>query len=71
MQSFDPAAAQFVTLSARVYRIKGRPGLDSDAAYVWARWKRIAKVAEQRDVTHEVLAAIEGAKDGDGSGVAD
>jgi len=59
---FDPQTGNCVTQSGRVYRLLGRPGLNADAAYVWNRWKRIASVSEQRDVTREVFDALEPAK---------
>lgn len=62
VEAFDPASGQCVTRSGRVYRLRGGPGLDLDAEYVWDRWKRIWEVQEQRDVTPEVFAAIQGAR---------
>jgi len=62
VQHFDPATGKCVTESGRVYRLLGRPGHDLDAKYVWQRWKRIANVHEERDVTSEVLAAIQAAQ---------
>jgi hypothetical protein len=51
VQRFDPATGLCVTRSERVYRLLGRPGLDLDVEYVWQRWKGIADISEQRDVT--------------------
>lgn len=62
VQQFDPQTGSCLTESGRVYRLKGRPGLNSDAQYVWNRWKRIAAITEQRDVTLEVSAAIKAAR---------
>jgi hypothetical protein len=62
VQQFDPASGQCVTESGRVYRLLGRPGLNSDAKYVWQRWKRIADILEERDVTREVFEAIQAAQ---------
>jgi hypothetical protein len=67
VQHFDPATAKCVTHSGRVYRLLGRPGHDLDAEYVWQRWKRIANVHEERDVTNEVLAAIQAAQAASGT----
>lgn len=58
VKSFDPVTSQCVTASGRVYRLSGRPGLSADASYVWRRWKRIAGVQDERDVTAHVLQAI-------------
>jgi hypothetical protein len=61
VQHFDPVTASCVTESGRVYRLRGRPGLCIDASYVWNRWKRIAGVTGERDVTQEVFGAIQAA----------
>jgi hypothetical protein len=58
IESFDPATGQCVTSSGRVYRITGRPGMNADAQYVWNRWKRIAGVEQERDLTREVVLAM-------------
>jgi hypothetical protein len=58
IRAFDPATGACVTKSGRVYRLRGRPGLSADAEYVWNRWRGIAGITEQRDVTLEVLEAI-------------
>lgn len=71
VESFDPATGQCITSSGRVYRLRGRPGLGPDAAYVWRRWKRIASITEERDVTREVFAELKAAKAGDDRGLAD
>lgn len=71
VESFDPVTDQCVTRSGRVYRLRGRPGLDRDAEYVWHRWKRIAGVTEEREVTQEVFAELQAAKAGGGIGLAD
>lgn len=70
IHAFDPAAGQCVTRSGRVYRLRGRPGLGLDAEYVWRRWKRIASITEERDVTKEVFAAMSAARAGGGHGLA-
>lgn len=58
IQRFDPATGQCVTSSGRVYRITGMPGMNADAQYIWNRWKHIAGVEQERDVTREVSLAI-------------
>ncbi|GAB3656394.1 hypothetical protein [Ramlibacter alkalitolerans] len=58
IESFDPTTGQCLTSSGRVYRLTGRPGMNGDAQYVWNRWKRIAGVESERDVTREVLLAM-------------
>ena len=59
---FDPVLGQGVTRSERVYRLLSRPGLNSDALYVWQRWKDLAGVTEDRDVTAEVRMAMDEAQ---------
>ena len=63
VELFDPATSCGITQSARVYKLAGRPGSDADSDYVWARWKSIASVTEQRDVSAEVYADIKLAAD--------
>jgi hypothetical protein len=58
VEKFDVTTRCGVTRSGRIYQLAGRPGLGSDAQYVWNRWKRIAGVAEERDMTQEVLAQM-------------
>lgn len=60
---FDPLAATFVTKSGRLYRLHGPSGLGQDAKYVWVRWKRVANILDERDISDEVQAAIQGAQD--------
>ena len=55
---FDASTRCGVTKSGRVYQLAGRPGSDADARYVWARWKSINNVEEERDVSDEVYADI-------------
>ncbi|WP_053076498.1 hypothetical protein [Caenimonas sp. SL110] len=62
VQRFDPVTGSCLTESGRVYRLHGRPGMTADAQYVWSRWKRIASVTEQRNVTQETFEAIQAAK---------
>lgn len=56
--TFDPETASATTSSGRIYRLKGRPGVDSDAEYVKARWLRVNASAEHLDVTAEFWASI-------------
>lgn len=57
--TFDPAAGRCVTRSGRIYQLHGRPGLSSDALYVWSRWKDLAGIAVERDVTDETCEVLE------------
>lgn len=51
---FDPERRRALTRSGRVYHLAGRPGLNSDALYVWGLWKRTNRVSDGRDVTQDV-----------------
>ncbi|MDP2325372.1 MAG: hypothetical protein Q8N51_15275 [Gammaproteobacteria bacterium] len=62
VQRFDPSTRSCITGSGRVYRLQGCPGLGSDGEYVWNRWKGIAGVTEQRNVTQAVFDAIQAAR---------
>lgn len=62
IQQFDPRTGTCLTESGRVYLLKGRPGMTADAQYVWNRWKRIASVTEERNVTKETFDAIQAAQ---------
>lgn len=42
------------TESGRVYSLKGDPGQNSDADYVWLRWLSINQATNDRDVTHSL-----------------
>ncbi|GAC1527397.1 MAG: hypothetical protein NVS2B4_04720 [Ramlibacter sp.] len=37
-----------LTRSGRVYHLAGRPGMNSDALYVWGLWKRTNGVPDGR-----------------------
>ncbi|KGC43769.1 hypothetical protein [Burkholderia pseudomallei] len=43
------------TRSGRVYALKGGPGIDSDAQYVWNSWCRLNGVTTSTNVTIELL----------------
>lgn len=45
-----------LTSSGRVYELRGRPGWNSDAEYIWKRWASINEVHEWEDVSKEVWA---------------
>src|SRR5687767_11445644 len=62
VDTFDLAAMRAVTSSGRVYQLKGRPGWNKDAEYVWKRWLRINEAASFVDVTASVWASSTGGK---------
>lgn len=43
-------------------QLRGRPGLCSDGKYVWQIWMERDALKESRDVTAEVLLAVQSAK---------
>ena len=47
---FDAVTRRGRTDSGRVYELVGRPGMNSDAEYVWNMWKAINKVTDVVDV---------------------
>lgn len=53
----DLVRRRALTRSGRVYELSGRPGMNSDALYVWGLWKRTNRVLDGRDVTLEVAVA--------------
>ena len=54
VQSFDVARLRAVTRSGRVYQLEGRPGVDTQGAYVWQRWLAIHNEPAGKDVTDSV-----------------
>lgn len=56
IQEFDPKTLKGKTRSGRVYQLVGRPGYDSDAAYVWNHWAKFNKVTCWKDVSNETLS---------------
>lgn len=61
IEVFDPVAAKAITRSGRVYQLGERPGLNADAFATWGLFKHRNGIEEEREVTDEVLALIEGA----------
>lgn len=57
VQVFDNKSLCGVTSSGRVYRLKGRPGIDKDAECVWRTWARINQASQFSDVSSAVWAA--------------
>lgn len=54
---FDYSTMVCTTRHGRRYRLHGRPGFNSDADYVWQRWRRLNDVDQWTDVTEEAWAA--------------
>lgn len=54
IELFDPATLRAVTSSGRVYQLKGKPGWDKDAEYVWKRWLRINEEPSYVDVSASI-----------------
>ncbi len=51
---FDTDKMCGITRSGRVYKLIGEPGHNSDAGYVWQRWKDMNHVETESDVTDQV-----------------
>lgn len=58
IEHFDPVTGQGVTRSGRTYRLRGKPGYDSDGAWVWGNFSRVHGFSHERDVSGEFLGAI-------------
>jgi hypothetical protein len=56
VRAFDVRTLRATTRSGRVYELRGRPGNDLDAKYVWNQWKRLNDVERCSDVTKDVWA---------------
>lgn len=57
IELMDLERLQGITSSARVYRLRGKPGWNPDAEHVWRRWAAINEVTAWQDVTAEVWRA--------------
>ena len=57
VQVFDSKSLCAVTSSGRVYRLKGRPGVDKQAQLVWRTWARINQTSQFTDISSAVWAA--------------
>ena len=56
VQSFDAARLRGLTRSGRVYQLVGRPGVDTEGAYVWRGWLALNGEPAAVDVTDSVWA---------------
>jgi hypothetical protein len=59
--SWDAATRLAVTLSGRAYELAGPPGADTEAQYVWQRWRKLNGNPEWQDVSAEAYAQIRAA----------
>lgn len=50
----DIDSKTLTTGTGRIYVLRGRPGVDLDAEYVWDRWRGVNKVESWTDVTSSV-----------------
>lgn len=55
IQQFDKENMTGVTQSGRVYQLRGNPGYNADAMYVWKFWCSVNSVNSWKDVTTEIL----------------
>ena len=58
VESFDPESRQGLTSSGRCYRLLGAPGHNSDALYVWDRWRSRNAVTAFTDVSDAVYGTF-------------
>jgi hypothetical protein len=56
----DAGQHSVVTSTGRVYRLKGSPGLNGDAQYIWRRWLVIWKASVLSDATAALQSQIAG-----------
>lgn len=56
IREFDRTALTGVTSSGRHYQLRGEPGMDRDAYYVWGLWATANGIASTKEVTEAVLA---------------
>lgn len=57
IRSFDIETKLGVTDSGRIYELRGSPGANMDALYVWSVWKKINKVDEEKEVDLDYLCS--------------
>jgi hypothetical protein len=55
VEVFDPVHRRGVTRSGQVYELGPLPGCNGDAFAMWGRWKYVNRIADERDVTDEVV----------------
>ncbi len=48
---FDRARLIGVTRSGRIYQLKGSPGFNEDAQYVWEKWRMSNRVCSFKDIS--------------------
>lgn len=54
VRRIDDKTLRVTTGTGRIYVLRGRPGTDLDAEYVWGRWREVNKVESWSDVTSSV-----------------
>jgi hypothetical protein len=52
--TFDPSRMMATTLSGRTYQLRGTPGYNADAQYVWDMWCLANDIGISSDVTATV-----------------
>lgn len=51
IKTYDPTTRRGITQSGRIYGLVGKPGLSSDARYVWGHWLSMCGNPEYTDIT--------------------
>ena len=54
IETFDKEHMTGITSSGRVYKLKGPSISNSDADYVWGRWRLINDITEYKDVSDSI-----------------
>ncbi|MBA1146685.1 hypothetical protein H0Z60_06395 [Ectothiorhodospiraceae bacterium WFHF3C12] len=58
IRSFDPERGVVETRTGRAYVLKGLPGSNLDAEYVWRAWLRVNELEKAKDVSAEVARVM-------------
>lgn len=62
VKTFDAPSATVTTSTGRRYFLRGAPGSDPDAEYVWNGWRLINHIEAWEDVTDSLWTQIEAAR---------
>ncbi|WP_088953310.1 hypothetical protein [Variovorax sp. HW608] len=54
VREVDVRTLQIKTGTGRIYLLKGRPGSNLDAEYVWQQWAAVNSITSWEDVTSAV-----------------
>jgi hypothetical protein len=60
VMTFDPLRMVATTRSGRTYQLRGEPGYNADAQYVWEQWCSVNGIQKSSDVSASVYEASKG-----------